>query len=123
MLVGIVRDIKDVGLENRNRDIQEFCVALDLRAVHLVVARIHHEVDDLEGNIAVAVQFLEELGHQHGILAARDADRNFVTGFHKGIALYGGNKGVPELLSVFFDDAALGNLIGQKFSCHGSPFW
>jgi len=42
VLVGIVRDIKDVGLENRNRDMQEFCVALDLRAVHLVVARIHH---------------------------------------------------------------------------------
>ena len=122
VFVGIVRDIKDVGLENSNRDVEQFCVALDFCAVNFVVARIHDEVDDLKGNVAVAVQFLEKLGKQHGVFAAGNTDRDFIARLYEFIALYGGNKGIPELLSVFFDNAPFGELIGQEFSCHGHSF-
>ena len=45
-----------------------FIVAV--KRYELIKAGVHHEEDQLEGHIAVALQLLHELCHQHRVLAA-----------------------------------------------------
>ena len=54
---------------------QQRRVALDLLPVDGVVAWVHDEIDDFERHVAVPLQQLQELGHEHGVLAAGDAHR------------------------------------------------
>ena len=70
VLVGVVGHREDVALEDGHGDVEKLGVGFDLLAVDLVVAGVHHEKDQLEGHIAVALQLLHELCHQHRVLAA-----------------------------------------------------
>ena len=86
---------------------EELRILLDDAAVHLVVAGIHAKEDELERELIVALEVLEELRHEHRILAARDADGNLVTGAHElkladGLDELGGN-----LMLVFLAQGAL----------------
>ena len=91
---------------------QQRGVALDLLAVDFIIAGVHDEVDELKRNLAVALQFLQELGHKHRILAAGDADGNLVPGLDQLVPFDGHDEGRPKLLAEFFDNAALDFLIG-----------
>ena len=111
-LITVVGDIKDVRLKYCDGNVQQRGVALDLLAVDFIIAGVHDEVDELKRNLAVALQFLQELGHKHRILAAGDADGNLVPGLDQLIPLDGHDEGRPKLLAEFFDNAALDFLIG-----------
>ena len=117
-LLDAARDIENVRLEDRDRDMQQRCVALDLLPVDGVVARIHDEVDDLERHVAVPPQQLQELGHEHGVLAAGDARGDPVAGRDEFVLLDGGDERRPEPLVIGLLDAALDLLIGFELSAH-----
>ena len=111
-LITVVGDIKDVRLKYCDGNVQQRGVALDLLAVDFIIAGVHDEVDELKRNLAVALQFLQELGHKHRILAAGDADGDLVPGLDQLVPLDGHDEGRPKLLAEFFDNAALDFLIG-----------
>ena len=55
----------------------------------------------------MAFQLLEELCHQHGILAAGDAYANLISFFYEFVLVDRLCKSAPNLLFEFFYDAAL----------------
>ena len=118
VLVGVVGHREDVALKDGHRDVQQRRVGFDLLAVELIVAGVHHEKDQLKGDIAVLLQFLHELCHQHGVLAAGDADGDLVACLDELIPFDGYDEGGPKLFAVFFDDAAFDHLIGFEFAFH-----
>ena len=118
VLVGAVGHGEDVAFKNRHRNVQKFCVTFDLLAVDLVVSGVHHQKYQLKRHIAVALQLLHELCHQHGVLAAGNAHGDAVALLHQLVALDRHDKGRPKLLAVFFDDAAFDQLIGFHFTFH-----
>ena len=121
VLVSVVGHGKDVALENGHRDVQQLGVGLDLLAIDLVVAGVHDQKHQLKGHVAVALQLLHELGHQHGVLAAGNAHGNAVTGLHQLVALDRHDEGGPQFFAIFFDDAAFDQLIGFQSLFHGLP--
>ena len=102
---GVVRHVENVRLENGDGDFQELRVAFDFLAVDFVVTGVHHQVFHVEFHVAVAVKHLDELRHEHGILAARDADGDFVALFDELVVLDGGNERRPEPFAVSFRNA------------------
>ena len=119
VLLHLDGDVEDVAVEDGDRDAQQGGVGLDQRPVGRVVARVHHQEFQRKGMVRVALELLHQLGQDHGVLAAGDADRDAVLRLHQLIALDGGDEGVPELLAVFFDETALGDLLGCQFTGHG----
>ena len=75
----VVDGVEDVRFEDRERDAEEIRVSLDDLAVCLIVARVHAQEHELERDLVMALQFLEELRHEHRVLAAGDADRDAIT--------------------------------------------
>ena len=67
----------------------------------------------------MALELLHQLGQHHGVLSPGDTDGDPVSGSDQLIPLDGGNEGVPELLAVFFDEAALRSLLWCQFAGHG----
>lgn len=101
----VVRHVENVRLENGDGNFQELRVAFDFLAVDFVVTGVHHQVFHVEFHVAVAVKHLDELRHEHGILAARDADGDFVALFDELVVLDGGNERRPEPFAVSFRNA------------------
>ena len=66
-------NLEDVRGRNLERDAEKLGVVGDGLARVVGVAWVHGEERDLEVAPAVAVELLEELGEQKGVLAARDA--------------------------------------------------
>ena len=118
VLFRAVGHAKHIALKNGDGDAQQLGIVQELLPVFGVIARIHHQKAQLEGDLAVGPQLLHELGQQHGILSAGDADGDPVAGLDQPILLDSENEGVPELLPVFFDDAALDALTGVQFPFH-----
>ena len=112
----VIGNIKNVGFKYCDGDMQQGGVALDLLAVDLVVAGVHHQIDQLERHFAVALQLLQQLGHQHGILAAGNADGNLVPCLDQLVPLDGNDEGRPQLLAELFDDASLDFLISFQLT-------
>ena len=102
---GVVCHVENVRLENGDGNFQELRVAFDFLAVDFVVTGVHHQVFHVEFHVAVAVKHLDELRHEHGILAARDADGDFVAFFDELVVLDGGNEWRPEPFAVCFRNA------------------
>ena len=115
-LLAVVGNIKNVGFKHGDGQVQQRGVALDLLTVDLVVAGIHHQIDQLKGYLAVALQFLQQLCHQHGILAAGDADGNLVPCLDQLVPFDGHDKRRPQLFTEFFDNAALDFLISFQLT-------
>ena len=109
--IAVVCHIKDVCFKHRDGNMQQCGVALDLLAVDFVIAGVHDEIDQLKRNLAVALQLLQKLGHDHRILTAGNTDGDLVPRLDQLIPLDGHDKGCPQLLAKFFDDAALDFLI------------
>ena len=77
-LHGIYR-IKNVTFKNRNRNLECSGIVLNHLTVFLIIARIHHQILYLKIHLAVFLQFLKQLRHQHGILTAGHTDRHPVS--------------------------------------------
>ena len=122
VLFAVVGDLEYVSLENGDRDVQQRGVAFDLVAVDLIIAGVHDEENDLERDLAVPLEQLHQLGHQHGVLAARDADGDLIICLDELIALDGDNERGPELFAVLFDDASFDQLVRFQFAFHGYKF-
>lgn len=111
---------KHVGLKDVDGDGQPRGVLLHGAAGRLAVAGIHHEKGQLEGNLAVPLQQLHQLGEQHRILAAGDAHGDAVARFDQLVALDGGDERVPQLLAKALDEAALDQLMGRERARHAT---
>ena len=85
-----------------------YCAANDLQPVSLYELR-HSFVSAIKTLPAGEVKAL--VGHSQDILAAGNAHGNAVAGLHQFVALYRHDEGGPQLLAVFFDDAAFDQLI------------
>ena len=117
LLAGI-GDLEDIRLEYGDRDLQQPGVGLDLTAVALIVAGIHHQEHQLKGVGTVALEHLHQLGHQHGVLAAGDAHGDLVPGLDQLIVLHRIGELVPDGLAVFFQQALLDLLAGRQYATH-----
>ena len=102
---GVVRHVENVRLENGDGNFQKLRIAFDFLAVDFVVTGVHYQVFHVEFHVAVAVEHLDELRHEHGILAARDADGDFVAFFDELVVLDGSNERRPEPFAVCFRNA------------------
>ena len=111
VLLAVVGNRENVGLEHGDRDMQQCSVALNFVAVDFVVAGVHDEENHLERHLAVPLEQLHQLGHQHGILAAGDAHGNLVARLNQLILSNRQCKRVPDGLAEFFDDTALDQLV------------
>ena len=109
--ITVVCYIKDVCFKDCDGNMQQCGVALDLLAVDFVIAGVHDEKDQFKRDLAVALQLLQKLGHDHRILTAGNTDGDLVPRLNQFIPLDGHDKGCPQLLAKFFDDAALDFLI------------
>ena len=118
VLFGVVCHGKNIGLKNRDRNVQQCRIAFDFLAVQLIVARVHHKVHKLKRHFAVFLQLLQKLCHQHGILAAGDAHRNLVVFLNELVTLYRSDERHPDRLAEFLLYTALNALVGFKFSFH-----
>ena len=56
-------DVENFRGENGNRDVHELCVIENRLIVCLVIARVHHQINDFEILFAVAVKLLKEFRH------------------------------------------------------------
>ena len=75
----IGHDVKNLRVEHFDGDTQKPCIVQHRLGIQLVIARIHHQVNHLKILPAMGLQLLKELCHEHGILAAGNADRNFIS--------------------------------------------
>ena len=77
---------------------------LFLSLIHIfVVAGVHNEENYLKRHLAVPLEQLHQLCHQHGILAAGDAHGNLVARLNQLILSNRQCKRVPDGLAEFFD--------------------
>ena len=111
VFLAVVGDRENIGLEHGDRDMEQRGVALDLIAVDLVVAGVHDEEHHLERHLAVPLEQLHQLCHQHRILAAGDAHGDPVARLDELILPDGQRERVPDGLAEFFDDTALDQLV------------
>ncbi len=70
--------IKDRRFEDPDRDLQFRRILLDQLPVLRIIPGIHHQECEFKRELVMALQLLEELRHQHGVLPAGDADRHVI---------------------------------------------
>ena len=99
--------LKDLRGEGLNGHLQDPGIVADHLSIYLIVSGIHHQENHIKVLFTVPGQFLEKLGHQHGILAARDADSNPVPVPDQVIVVDGLCEFTPDRLAEFLDDAPL----------------
>ena len=114
----LIGNRKNIGLKNGNRNVQQFGIALNLLPIDFVVSRIHDKIYHIKRYFAVAVQLLNQLCHQHGILSTGDTDGNFIARLNQVIISNGVGEWIPDFFFIFGDDTALNALIWLKFSAH-----
>ena len=79
IILHIIHGIENVRFKHCYRNVHHSCVCLDYCAVLAAVAGIHDQEHKLEIKFAVALYLLEQLRHQHGILAAGNTHGYLVT--------------------------------------------
>ena len=94
--------VKNIGLKYFDRNVQSARILFDHLSVCRAVSRIHHQEFHLKIEFIVAFQLLKQFCHQHGILAAGDADRNSVAFFHKLILSDSLRESAPDIFPEFF---------------------
>jgi len=111
-------DGEDVGVKDLDGNAQQGGVLLDLRPVHRMVSGIHDQIFRLKGHLTDPLELLDELGLEHGILAAGDAHGHPISRLNEFVSLHRGDEGVPQFLPVFFHNAALDELQSAELTCH-----
>ena len=71
-MINVIDRVKNVRLEHRQRNAEQACIGMDHIQRRAAVAGVHAQIGDFERKFVAAFDLLEQLGHQHGILAARD---------------------------------------------------
>ena len=102
-----VDGVKNAGLAEFDGNSQKLRVLFDQFPVLGQVSRIHAEKNQGEGKFVVALQLLEEFGHQHGVLSAGDADGDAVALLHKLILDHGLFKTADQISFEFFAQCLL----------------
>ena len=49
----------------------------------LIISRIHHKKHQFKGKLVMTLQFLEQFGHQHGILTTGNTDCYLISRLHQ----------------------------------------
>ena len=116
----LIDRVENPGLKDGDRNSQHGCVILDHKTIQLVVARVHHQVHKFKRKLILPVQFLKELRHKHGVLAARDTDSDLISRLYQFILLdrlcEAAEQPLPENPSL--DDGLL-DLPRAVFMAHG----
>ena len=111
-------DIENVAVENRDGNPQQGGVILDEFSILRLVAGVHHHKDQFKGLGGMALQFLHQLGQDHGVLASGDAHGDPVPRLDQLVPLHSGDKGIPDGFAIGFDETALGSLLRCQFPGH-----
>ena len=101
----VIDSVKDLRIEKGDRDIQEPGVVFDNTAVLLIVAGIHAQEDQLKGEFVMPFEFLEQLGHQHGVLASGDTYGHVIAGRYQFVTGDGLGKTAEQVLAELFGQA------------------
>ena len=117
----VIRGGKYIRFKHLDRNAEQRRILLDQRTVVCAIARIHHKIPQLKRNIAVLLQLLEQLCKQHGILAARNTDRDPIPGFDQLIAFQRFDKRLPKRLSKGFCNALFDQSASVKLPFHSVP--
>ena len=112
------RDLEDIRRKDRDRNLQQPRILLDFLPVFIAVARVHHEVHEFKGHLALFLQHPHQHRQQKGILSARHAHGDSVAGLDQLVLLQGGDEGPPEALAELFIDALFDRLVFPQLSCH-----
>ena len=102
--VSIGNGIENFGFKDADGDAEGFGIVLDFPAVNGVIAGIHDEELDIERDFAVPLEPLHTLCHEHGILAAGDADGDAVALLDEVIFADTLQKLCPDRSAEFADD-------------------
>ena len=94
----IVHCLKNLRFKNSNRHPHDPCIIFNELSINLTVTRIHDKENKLKWKLIVPLQFLEQLRHQHRVLAAGNADRNLVSGLNQIIGIDGLGKFAEQCL-------------------------
>ena len=111
-------DIENVAVKNRDGNPQQGGVILDEFSILRLVAGVHHHKDQLKGLRGMALQFLHQLGQDHGVLAAGDAHGDPVPRLDQLVPLHGSDKGIPDGFAIGFNETAFGSLLRCEFPGH-----
>ena len=117
--IAVVGNLENICFKDGDGNFQQGRIALDLLAVDGIVPRVHDQIDQLKGKVAVPLKQLHELGQEHRIFTTRDADGDLIPRLDEFVMLDGIGEGTPELFSVFFMDTALDPLTWGQLSTHG----
>ena len=110
-----VDGVKDIGAADLDGNTEQLRVFFDELSVLCQIPGIHAQKDQGKRKLVVALEFLKEFGHQHGVLAAGNTDRDPVALLHElilydslfkaadQIMLEGPAQGLVHIASVFFN--------------------
>ncbi len=87
-----VHNIENIRFKDGDGDAKNLGVMLNHLTIGSVIPGIHHQKDQLKGKLPMTLQFLKQLGHEHGILAAGNAYGNAITFLHQIIGADGLGK-------------------------------
>ena len=110
-----VDGIEDIGVADFDGNTEKLRVLFDELSVFRKIARVHTQKDQGKGKLVVALELLKEFGHQHGILAAGNTDRDPVAFLYE-LVLYdsffeaadqvvfeGPAQGLVHIVSILFE--------------------
>ena len=112
----IINRIEDLSLKHCDRNPEKPGIVLDHRTVCLIISRIHHKKHQFKGKLVMTLQFLEQFGHQHGILTTGNTDCDLISRLHQLIIIDSPGKSGKQLLMELFADTQL-NILPPLFHC------
>ncbi|MPN63919.1 hypothetical protein SDC9_211686 [bioreactor metagenome] len=97
----VINDLKDVRFEYFQRNLKVFHIIQQQFPDLGMVSRIHADKLHLELKLAVPLQFLKQLCHQHGVLAPGDGHRSPVPRLNQLEVIQRLGKLGPDRLLIF----------------------
>ena len=107
VLIDLCDRIENTGFKYLNRDFQQLCIFAYFLIIDLVISRIHHQKNNLKRHFGIPLQALHAHCHEHRILAAGDADSDFVALLNQLVFLDAFQEFRPDLPAEFIDNRKL----------------
>ncbi len=108
-----INRLEYVRFENLYRYFKHLCVLLYYITVFGIVAGVHNDIFNIKIHGAVKLQLLKKLCHKKGILAARYANRDFVSLVYKSVGFKRLYKFAENIFFEFFVQTSFGILANR----------